>query len=429
MTPSHRNSIAGTAALIALLGAVAAPGHAAIRRSDRPVAGRYIVVLQDASVQTADGRNPLAPTLSHAVADLTMAYGGRAERVFGTVLTGFALSATPTEAEALSNDPRVASISEDGWAEVAAVQTPSPSWGLDRIDQRPTALDTQYNYNANGAGIDLYVVDTGIRSTHQDFGGRVDTADAFTAISDGLGTEDCNGHGTHVAGVAGGTTYGVAKGVAIHPVRVLDCGGVGPVSNIIAGVDWISAHYTAGEPTHAVVNMSIRAGYSYELETAVSNSIALGVTYVAAAGNDNDDACWLSPGRVPEVINVAATDATGARWASSNFGTCVDLFAPGAAIVSAFAGNDTGSLTMTGTSAAAPHVAGTAVLVLASDPTLTPAEVAVAMLDAATADAVSDVGPGSLNLLLYSAFAGEGLEVAPPIFIDGFETGSTAFWN
>lgn len=428
-TRRQRIPAIATALLPALLGLGAFPAFAAIQRSERAIAGRYIVVLRPDAVRETTA-NPLRPTLAQAAGELTLAYGGQPVRLFGHALAGFAFAGSDEQAEALSRDGRVASVHQDGWATVAEVQTPLPSWGLDRIDQRPQALDAEYHFNGDGAGVHLYVVDTGVRATHVDFGGRVDVAAGFTAVDDGNGTNDCHGHGTHVAAVAGGTAYGVAKGVAIHPVRVLDCSGIGPVSNAIAGVDWIAARHPVGSPERAVVNFSIDVGFSFPLEDAVRAAVEQGVVFVAAAGNNGDDACYLSPGRMPEVITVGATASNEERWSQSNFGTCVDLFAPGVSITSASAASDTGSFAMTGTSAAAPHVAGTAALVLQGDSELTPAEVAQAILDEATLDAVVDVGPGSPNRLLYSTFAGGGLETGPPaIFADDFESGGFGAWD
>lgn len=429
MNRSRRHLPIAAALLPALLGLCATPAFAGVQRSERAIGGRYIVVLKNGAVRGSEG-DPLRPSLAQAATDLTLAYGGRSDRVYGNALTGFAYSGSAQQAEALSHDARVASVHEDGWASVAAEQTPLPSWGLDRIDQRPATLDSVYQFNGNGAGVHLYVVDTGIRASHVDFGGRVDASGGFTAVADGNGTNDCHGHGTHVAAVTGGASYGVAKGVTLHAIRVLDCSGIGPVSNIIAGIDWIAARHPAGSAVRAVVNMSIDAGFSFPLEDAVRVASANGVVFVAAAGNNGNDACYLSPGRLPEVLTVGASDADGARWSQSNVGTCVDLFAPGVAITSASAGSDTGSLTMTGTSVAAPHVAGTAALLLGADPSLTPAEIQQAILDESTLDAIADVGPGSPNRLLYSAFAGGGLGSPPPaIFSDDFETGDFSHWT
>lgn len=411
-------------ALLLLLG-VASAAEGAIHPADRPIAESYIVVLRSDAGAQAIG----APRSTAEVADdLSGFYGGQTERIFGAALQGFVFHGSAAAAENLALDGRVAYVAQDGRVEVAAVQTPAPSWGLDRIDQRAADLDTEYAYFADGAGVDLYVVDTGIRSTHEDFGGRVDTVNAFSAIDDGWGSEDCHGHGTHVAGIAGASTFGVAKGVTLHPVRVVGCDGMGSLSNTIAGIDWITARHLAPGAPRAVVNISLNNGFSFPLEEAVSRSIAAGLVYVVAAGNDGADAsCYLSPQRLPEVITVGASDELGGRWSDSNFGPCLDLFAPGTAIVSTYVSGDTDVLAMTGTSMAAPHVAGTAALLLAGDPAATPAEVQARIVAAATAGAVLDAGEGSPNLLLFSTFTGgEGAPEA--VFSDGFESGDLGAW-
>jgi len=404
----------------------AASAQAAIQPADRPIADRYIVVLKaDAGSQSVGA--PMSP--AQLAVQLSSFYGGQAEKTFATALRGFTFHGSRAAAENLARDARVDYVAQDGRVELATVQNPTPSWGLDRIDQRDTSLNTTYAYYADGSGVDLYIVDSGIRSTHQDFGGRVDTANAFTAVDDGHGTEDCNGHGTVVAGVAGSATYGVAKGVTLHPVRVVGCDGMGSISNVIAGVDWITARQQAPDARRAVVNISLNNGFSFPLEDAVTQSIAAGVVYVAAVGNDGEGAsCYLSPQRLPGVITVGASDETGARWADSNYGPCLDLFAPGTAIVSTFIRDDEDFIAMTGTSVAAPHVAGTAVLVLAANPEATPDEVQVLIVAAATEGALTDIGEGSPNLLLYSAFAGD---VSSPvaIFGDGFESGDFGAWG
>ena len=418
MNAKSTSTLAASAILALAFFSNPTPARAEILSVERPISGRYIVVLKDGVVRTANDARSFAPTLEELSGDLTRLHGGQAEKRYAAALSGFSFAGSAAAAEALARDPRVAYVSEDGLVELASAQTPVPSWGLDRIDQRDSALDDTYTYETDGTGIDVYIIDTGIRSTHNDFGARVDTANAFTTIDDGWGTEDCHGHGTHVAGVVGGSTYGVAKGVTLHPVRVVNCSGFGSSSDIIAGVDWIAARHPAGSPTRAVVNLSLRCDYTYALDQAVLSSIAAGITYVVAAGNDNGNACYLSPGGLPGVITVGASNSTSARWASSNFGGCVDLFAPGTLIQSSFNRSDDDTIPMTGTSASSPHVAGTAALLLAGNPNLTPQDVQTMIVAEATADALSDVGAGSPNLLLFSTIAGP--EDLPPVAAYGF---------
>jgi serine protease len=404
----------------------AASAKAEVRTADRRIPGRYIVVLNgDAGAQSIGG----APTTAQLANQLSNFYGGRTERSFGSALRGFEFRGSSAAAENLSRDPRVAYVAEDGVVEVSSVQNPAPSWGLDRIDQRASELDTEYAYYADGTGVDLYIIDSGIQSTHQDFGGRVDTVNAFSTVNDGLGTEDCHGHGTHVAGIAGGATFGVAKGVTLHPVRTIGCDGTGAVSDVVAGIDWITARHQAGTGRRAVVNISLNNGYSDALDAAVLTSMAQGVVFVVAAGNFGDDStCSLSPQHLPGVVTVGATDRDNIRWELSDYGPCVDLFAPGASINSTFIGDDAATLEMTGTSMASPHVAGTAALVLAANPNATPDEVQALILAEATAGELTDIGPGSPNLLLFSAFAGIGGQ-ALSIFTNGFEGGAVDNWS
>lgn len=417
-----QTSIAVVAALGATLLGLAAPPslQAVVHPALRPIAGRYIVVLRpDTLPAEVAGFEPARRTPEFA-GEVARRHGVLADRTFSSSLSGFRFRGSAQAAEALSRDPQVAYVAEDGWATIAAAQSPTPSWGLDRIDQQSPMLDGTYTYMTDGMGVDLYVVDTGVRSTHQEFGARVDTVDAFSIVADDLGTEDCHGHGTLVAGIAAGETFGVAKGATIHPVRVLDCYGQGAISNIITAIDWITAHYPLPAnkrkpvaPTRAVVNMSLDAGYSQPLEQAIATSITHGITYVVAAGNNANDACYTSPARVPDAITVAAVESNDTRWASSNFGPCVDLFAPGRLVTSSFIRSDTDSIAFTGTSAAAPHVAGTVALMLSANPNAMPKDVAATLRAAATRDAVLDAGEGSPNRLLYSAFAGTGADFPP----------------
>ena len=342
MTSSHRidSSLLWILPIALLSGAAAVQG--AVHPADRPIRDSYIVVLRaDAGAQSIGAPK----TTAQLASELSSFYGGQASKSYRSALQGFAFRGSSASADNLSRDSRVAYVAQDGEVTLSAVQTPAP-WGLDRIDQRDPSLDTEYGYGTDGAGVDVYVVDTGIRSTHEEFGGRVDTVNAFTAVDDGLGTEDCNGHGTMVAGVVGSATYGVAKGVALHPVRVVGCDGTGSISNVVAGIDWLTQRQQAPGARRAVVNMSLYNGFSFPLEAAVSTAIAAGVVFVAAAGNDNMDIpCDISPQRMPAVITVGASDDSGARWEYSNYGACLGLFAPGVQISTTLSRNDTDTTT------------------------------------------------------------------------------------
>jgi subtilisin family serine protease len=316
------------------------------------------------------------------------------EHVYAFAIRGFAARMTEEEAIAISRDPGVAYVEEDGVMEAIATQS-NPPWGLDRIDERDRPLSGTYTYVTTGSGVNAYVIDTGIRRTHTQFGGRA--VSGFTAINDGRGTTDCNGHGTHVAGTVGGSTYGVAKSVRLFAVRVLSCSGSGSTSGVIAGVDWVRANHI--KP--AVANMSLGGGASSSLDTAVRNSIAAGVTYAVAAGNSNANAGNFSPARVGEAITVGSSTSSDTRSSFSNFGSVVDIFAPGSSITSAWSTSDTATRTISGTSMATPHVAGVAARYLQSNPSAPPTTVRNALVADATTGRLSGIPSGTANRLLF----------------------------
>ncbi|MDP9998841.1 S8 family serine peptidase [Pseudarthrobacter sulfonivorans] len=310
------------------------------------------------------------------------------------------MTATAAQAAALSRAADVASVEVDAPVTVSESQQPAP-WGLDRSDQRALPLSGSYSWTAAGAGVSAYVVDTGVLASHAQFSGRITAG--WSAVADGRGSGDCNGHGTHVAGTVAGSTYGVAKGATVVPVRVLDCTGSGYNSDVVAGLDWIVAHHAAGIP--AVANLSVGGPASPAVDAALQAVINDGVTALVAAGNSAADACGSSPARLPAAVTVAASDSADRQASFSNFGSCVDLYAPGVEIVSAAYTSTTATASMSGTSMATPHVAGAAAVLLSHSPGLTPAQVASALASNATAGVISGAAAGTPNRLLYSAAA------------------------
>ena len=318
------------------------------------------------------------------------------KKVYENVFPGALIKAGAKQIEALRKNPNVQLVEPDGLAQSIAVQNPAP-WGVDRIDQRALPLDGDYSYTSTGSGVDAYIVDTGIRSDHQDFSGRVQSG--YTAIVDGNGTEDCNGHGTHVAGTVAGSTYGVAKDASLIPVRVLGCTGSGTWSGVIAGLDYIAGRHAAGTP--AVANMSLGGGASSSVDLAVRNLVADGVSVIVAAGNSATDACSSSPAREPSAITVAASDASDAQAYFSNYGSCVDIYAPGVGITSAWYTSPSATASLSGTSMATPHVAGAAARVLQNAPGASPDATWATLRDLATPGALIGLGTGSPDRLLF----------------------------
>jgi subtilisin family serine protease len=297
----------------------------------------------------------------------------------------------------LAASPGVAFVEQDQVMFTSATQA-GATWGLDRSDQRALPLSSTFTYGATGAGVRAYILDTGIRYDHVDFGGRA--VPGFDAIGDGRNGNDCDGHGTHVAGTVGGTRWGIAKGATLVAVRVLNCSGSGTTSGVIAGVDWVRANHI--KP--AVANMSLGGGASTALDNAVANAIAAGVTFAVAAGNSNANACNFSPARAASAITVGSTTSTDARSSFSNFGSCLDLFAPGSSITSAWFTSTTATVTISGTSMASPHVAGVAAQYLQGNPTASPATVRNALVANSTANVVTSAGRRSPNRLLFTNY-------------------------
>jgi len=353
--------------------------------------GRYIVVFND---DVGD-----VPGLAQALAN---AHGGRLQFTYQRALKGFAGELPHAAVAVLSRLPGVAFVEPDQEVTIFTQQT-GATWGLDRIDQRSLPLSTTYSYTNTGTGVTAYIIDTGIRFSHSEFGGRA--VSGFDAV-DGGTADDCNGHGTHVAGTVGGTTYGVAKGVALVAVRVLNCSGSGTTSGVIAGIDWVTGNHAAGTP--AVANMSLGGGASSALDAAVNNSINDGVAYAVAAGNGNfigiaQDACKYSPARVAAAMTISATDKTDKKASWANYGKCVDWFAPGVGITSAWYTSDAATNTISGTSMATPHTTGVAALYLQGNPGASPATVRTALYNLTTKGIVTNSRTTN-NHLLYTNF-------------------------
>ncbi|MFF1711657.1 S8 family peptidase [Streptomyces sp. NPDC058268] len=384
-----------TATAATLFGAVTAlPAQAAPAEgtvigagSADAVKGSYIVTLKKNSgfsAASAQGKG------------LISEYGGSVKKTFRSALDGYTVDLSTAEARQLAADPAVASVEQNRTVRADATQSNAP-WGLDRIDQTSLPLSGTYTYpDTAGSGVTAYVIDTGVRITHSEISGRA--VNGYDAVDGDSTAQDGNGHGTHVATTIAGKTYGVAKKAKIVAVRVLDNNGSGTTAGVIAGIDWVTSNHAAGAP--AVANMSLGGGASTTLDNAVKNSIADGVSYAVAAGNEGVNASSSSPARVPAAITVGATSNTDAKASWSNYGSVLDIFAPGVSITAGWNTSDTATNTISGTSMATPHVAGAAAVYLAGHSSATPAQVASALVNGATTGKVTSPGTGSPNRLL-----------------------------
>ncbi|MPZ60793.1 MAG: S8 family serine peptidase [Propionibacteriales bacterium] len=370
--------------------AAAAPGAretGEVHGADSPdaIPGSYLVLLEDEQMSAREARTNAD--------DLAESYDAEVERTYNTAIQGFAARMSEQDASEMAADPSVRYVEANQEVRLSATQT-NPPWGLDRIDQVNLPLDGDYRYFTTASNVNAYVIDTGIDVTHQEFDGRAQVG--TDTVGDGRNGRDCHGHGTHVAGTIGSETYGIAKDVNLHGVRVLDCDGSGTTLSVVQGIEWVTEN--AVRP--AVANMSLGGRVDTILDEAITNSIASSVTYAVAAGNEGRNACTSSPARVPGALTAGATDNSDTRAGFSNFGRCVDMFAPGVGIRSTVPG---GTRMYSGTSMSSPHVAGAAAMILAWHPRWSPAQVAERMISNATVGVVRALGRGSPNLLLHKA--------------------------
>ncbi len=384
------------AVVIAAVPAFAAPTEGEIRNAggQGAIANSYIAVLKPTSTLRSRG-------VAATARDLASRHHGAIKHTYTTAVQGFAATMTEADAKALAAEPAIDYVEQDHAVRISGTQPNPPSWGLDRIDQMNLPLDNSYTYPNTAGNVTAYIVDTGILISHNTFGTPSRARHGRDTVDNDNDATDCHGHGTHVAGTVGGAEYGVAKDVKLVGVRVLNCQGSGSNAGVIAGVDWVTAN--AVRP--AVANMSLGGGVNAALDTAVTNSIASGISFAVAAGNGDifgnpQNACNFSPARTPNAITVGATQRTDASASFSNFGTCLDIWAPGVGITSSWIGSNTATNTISGTSMASPHVAGAAAVFLSGNPTSSPQQVRDALVNAAAVGKVTNPGTGSPNRLL-----------------------------
>ncbi|MCG7562408.1 MULTISPECIES: S8 family serine peptidase [Pseudoalteromonas] len=374
----------------------------------KAIPDNYIVVFKTPTVLNTQSAMAISDYATTQAQALSNAYNVSVAKRFNGVLNGVVVNASEGDVKAMLKDPNIAYIEQDQIVTVtpqASGDQNNAIWGLDRVDQRALPLNSNYHYDFDGTGVTAYVIDTGVRISHSEFGNRA--SHGYDFVDNDADSSDCNGHGTHVAGTIGGSEYGVAKNVNVVGVRVLGCNGSGSYSGVISGIDWVKNN--ASGPS--VANMSLGGGVSQAVDDAVNAAVASGVTFVVAAGNDNSDACNYSPARAADAITVGSTTSSDGRSSFSNYGSCLDIYAPGSSIKSAWYNSDSATNTISGTSMAAPHVAGAVALYLDQDPTLTPAQIDSLLSSRSTKGAVSDAKASSPNELLYTL---EGDAPPPP---------------
>ncbi|MGB2520871.1 S8 family peptidase [Shewanella algae] len=373
----------------------------------KAVKDQYIVVFNTPAVINLNDPNGVSAYASSMGARLANEHGIEVRQNFGNSLNGVLVKANAAQIQSLLKDPNIKYVEQDQRVSIepmveAAGDQGGATWGLDRIDQRDLPLNSNYHYDYDGSGVTAFVIDTGVRNTHNEFGGRASSGYDF--IDNDNDSSDCNGHGTHVAGTIGGSTYGVAKNVNIVGVRVLNCSGSGTNSGVISGINWVKNN--AQGPS--VANMSLGGGASQALDDAVNAAVAAGISFVVAAGNDNSNACNYSPARAANAVTVGSTTSTDSRSSFSNYGTCLDIYAPGSSITSAWYNSNSATNTISGTSMASPHVAGVAALYLAENPALSPTQLTNLLVSRASSGKVGDAKTGSPNKLLYSLAGDDG---------------------
>ncbi|MBO2675244.1 S8 family peptidase [Shewanella algae] len=373
----------------------------------KAIKDQYIVVFNTPAVINLNDPNGVSAYASSMGARLANEHGIEVRQNFGNSLNGVLVKANAAQIQSLLKDPNIKYVEQDQRVSIepmveAAGDQGGATWGLDRIDQRDLPLNSNYHYDYDGSGVTAFVIDTGVRNTHNEFGGRASSGYDF--IDNDNDSSDCNGHGTHVAGTIGGSTYGVAKNVNIVGVRVLNCSGSGTNSGVISGINWVKNN--AQGPS--VANMSLGGGASQALDDAVNAAVAAGISFVVAAGNDNSNACNYSPARAANAVTVGSTTSTDSRSSFSNYGTCLDIYAPGSSITSAWYNSNSATNTISGTSMASPHVAGVAALYLAENPALSTTQLTNLLVSRASSGKVGDAKTGSPNKLLYSLAGDDG---------------------